>query len=250
MTLNNEIKEYWEGEAGVYNQGIQEELNGSQRQAWKKMVLGNAPQKEVLDILDAGCGPGFFPVILSEEGHRVTGIDITENMIACAKENLEIQGQQAKLMTMDCQRLDFAGNSFDLVICRNITWTLDDPRKAYQEWKRVLRPGGRMLVFDACWYLHLYDEELNKKVKENEKAVWEKYGKPACSHVNPEKGDELGSQTFMSDKVRPLWDLEYLISLGFTKVFAEPDIMEKVLWDERAKELHKFTPGFMVGAEK
>ena len=123
MTLNNEIKEYWEGEAGVYSQGIQEELSGPQRQAWKKMVLGNAPQKEVLDILDAGCGPGFFPVILSEEGHRVTGIDITENMIACAKENLEIQGQQAKLMTMDCQRLDFADNSFDLVICRNITWT-------------------------------------------------------------------------------------------------------------------------------
>lgn len=29
MTLNNEIKEYWEGEAGVYSQGIQEELNGS-----------------------------------------------------------------------------------------------------------------------------------------------------------------------------------------------------------------------------
>ena len=53
----------------------------------------------------------------------------------------------------------------------------------------------------------------------------------------------------MSDKVRPLWDLEYLMSLGFAKVFAEPNIIDKV-WDEKGKELNKLTPAFMVGAEK
>lgn len=250
MELNAEIKEYWEGEAQIYSQGIQEELKGEKRQAWKNLILEYAPKKDVLKVLDAGCGPGFFPIILSEEGHQVTGIDITENMIACAKENLEARGQKAELMTMDCQKLAFPDNTFDLVICRNITWTLDDPKKAYQEWKRVLRPGGRMLVFDACWYLHLYDKELGEKYRENEKKVLEKFGKPVSGHANPEKGDELGTQTFLSDKVRPLWDLEYLMSLGFTKVFAEPDIMERVLWDERGKELYKLTPGFMVGAEK
>lgn len=248
--MNQEIKAYWEGEARVYNQGIQDELNGPQRLAWKKMILEYAPGDGALKILDAGCGPGFFPIILSEEGHEVTGIDLTENMIACAGENLSAQGLTASLMTMDCQDLSFEDNIFDMVICRNITWTLDNPGKAYQEWKRVLKPGGRLLVFDACWYRYLYDGELGKKYRENEKLVWEKYGRPIHQHVNPEKGDELGSNAFMSDKVRPQWDLDYLISLGFTKVFAEPNIMDKVIWDERGKDLNRLTPVFMVGAEK
>jgi ubiquinone/menaquinone biosynthesis C-methylase UbiE len=248
--LNTEIKEYWEGEAEVYSSGIQDELNGPQRQAWKKLIQEYAPKEGTLDILDAGCGPGFFPIILSEEGHRVTGIDITENMIHCAEDNLRKEGQHATLLTMDCQELTFEDQTFDLVICRNITWTLSDPKKAYAEWKRVLKPGGRILIFDACWYLYLYDDELGKKYRENEKYVWEKYGRPIHEHVNPEVGDRLGSQTFMSDKIRPQWDLEYLIALGFSKVFSEPDIMSKVVFNNRDKDLNRYTPEFLVGAEK
>lgn len=55
MTLNNEIKEYWEGEAGVYSQGIQEELNGSQRQAWvifSLPLLGNSLIQQLYNTAD------------------------------------------------------------------------------------------------------------------------------------------------------------------------------------------------------
>lgn len=249
MKLNEEIKEYWEGESVVYSIGIQEELNSQRRQTWKDLILSNAPKKKTLDILDAGCGPGFFSIILGEEGHHVTGIDITENMIARARENVEAQGQKANLMTMDCQDLQFAENTFDLVICRNITWTLADPKKAYQEWKRVLRTGGRVLVFDACWYRHLYDENLAQKYRENEERVRQKYGRKIHEHANPGKGDELSRQLFMSDKIRPQWDLECMIALGFSKVFAEMDISDQIL-DEMGKEINALTPQFMVGAEK
>lgn len=249
MELNEEIKDYWEGEAQVYSRGIQEELNSPQRQAWKDLILDNAPKNGSMKVLDVGCGPGFFPIILGEEGHKVTGIDITENMISCAKSNVEAHGQRAELLTMDCQNLLFEDNTFDMVICRNITWTLDDPKKAYREWKRVLKQGGKVLIFDACWYRYLYDEELAKVYRENEEKVKEKYGRKIHAHANPQKGDELSRQLFMSDKIRPLWDLEYLISLGFTKVFAEPDITDRV-WDKMEKEINKITPEFMVGAEK
>ncbi len=247
--LNEEIKEYWEGEAAVYSRGIQEELGSKLRQAWKELILTYAPQKKALKILDAGCEPGFFPIILGEEGHEVTGIDITENMILEAKENVKANRQKAELFTMDCQKLEFPDNTFDLVISRNITWTLGNPQKAYQEWMRVLKPGGRILISDACWYLWLYDEELGRKYRENEARIKEKYGRGIHAHTNPEKGEALRKQLFMSDKVRPLWDLEYLMSLGFRKVFAEPDITELV-WDEMGKELNWPTPQFLVGAEK
>ena len=249
MKLNDEIKGYWEGEADIYSRAIWKELTGPQCEEWKKIILKYAPKKEPMEILDAGCGPGFFPVILGREGHRVTGIDITENMIARAKENVERYGQHAVLKTMDCQELQFPDNTFDMVISRNITWTLDDPQKAYLEWKRVLKPGGRMLVFDGCWYLHLYDEKLKRQFEENEKRILKKYGRKIHTHADPEKGDELSRQFFMSDKQRPVWDLEYLIEAGFSVVFAEPDISDKV-WDEMEKDINGLTPVFLVGAEK
>ena len=87
--LKSEIKDYWEGEAEIYDDGIQEELNSLRADAWKNLILQNIPQKEKLHILDVGTGPGFFPVILGRAGHRVTGIDISENMILHARENVK-----------------------------------------------------------------------------------------------------------------------------------------------------------------
>ena len=43
---------------------------------------------------------------------------------------------------MDSQALAFADDSFDLLLCRNATWLLPDPERAYREWYRVLRPGA------------------------------------------------------------------------------------------------------------
>lgn len=249
MDFGKRIKQYWEGEAEIYSIGIEEELNGFQRQAWKKIVLENAPQKEKLEILDIGTGPGFFPIILGEEGHNVTGIDITENMISHAKKNVEKEGQRANLSTMDCHNLEFADNSFDLIVCRNLTWTIENPIKAYQEWYRVLKPSGKLLVFDANWYLHLFDEDLKMQYEAKEAKLMEKYGRKTHNHKNNEEGDKLSSQLFMSDKIRPQWDLSQFVNIGFTKVFSEINISELV-WDEMGKELNSTTPQFLVGAEK
>ena len=250
MELNSEIKDYWEGESYIYSAGIQEELAGPHRQAWKDLISEYAPREGALKILDAGCGPGFFEIVLSELGHDVTGIDITENMIARARENVASENANAELMVMDCQELSFPDNTFDLVICRNITWTLADPKKAYHEWKRVLKPGGRIMVFDACWYLQLFDEELKAKYIANEEKVNEQFEIPKRGLVDPQRGDAIGNIAFMGNKHRPAWDLGYFIEMGFRKVFSEPNIMDRTCWGEREKLLHKYTPGFMVGAEK
>lgn len=249
MDFGKRIKQYWEGEAEIYSIGIEEELKGFQRQAWKKIVLENAPQKEKLEILDIGTGPGFFPIILGEEGHNVTGIDITENMISHAKKNIEKEGQRANLSIMDCHNLEFPDNSFDLIVCRNLTWTIENPIKAYQEWYRVLKPSGKLLVFDANWYLHLFDEDLKMQYEVKEAKLMEKYGRKTHNHKNNEEGDKLSGQLFMSDKIRPQWDLSQFVNIGFTKVFSEINISELV-WDEMGKELNSTTPQFLVGAEK
>ena len=142
---NDKIKEYWEGEAGIYSEGIKAELKSETAENWKNLILEYAPEKEHLEVLDVGCGPGFFEIMLGKEGHHVTGIDITENMIHEAKENVKAAGLSADLMTMDCHNLNFPDETFDMVICRNITWTLDDPQKCTEK-RRTPFGIGRLLV--------------------------------------------------------------------------------------------------------
>lgn len=155
----------------------------------------------------------------------MTGIDITENMIARARENVAAENANAELMVMDCQELSFPDNTFDLVICRNITWTLADPKKAYHEWKRVLKPGGRIMVFDACWYLQLFDEELKAKYIANEEKVNEQFEMPKRGHVDPQRGDAIGNIAFMGNKHRlhGIWDI--LLKWDFAKYF-----QNRTLW--------------------
>ena len=165
------IKDFWEGEAEIYDAGIKEELKSSLVPQWKKLIFDNSPGGDKLKILDIGTGPGFFPVILGEEGHEVTGIDVTENMIKWAESNVKEFGVEAELLTMDTHNLDFDDNTFDVIVNRNVTWTLEDPVKAYKEWKRVLKPGGSLIIFDACWYLWRFDKDLEKIYREKRKKV-------------------------------------------------------------------------------
>ncbi len=249
MSINQRIKNYWEGEAEGYNEGIERELKDFHRKAWRKLVLEYAPPKQHLDILDIGTGPGFFPAILADENHKVTGIDLTENMIHFAKKNLQAEGKEAELLSMDCHHLTFQDNTFDLIICRNLTWTLDDPSLAYEEWMRVLRPGGRLLVFDACWYLHLFDEEKKKAYQMKEQEIKQKYGRKFHEHKDQKEGDEISKRLFMSDKLRPQWDLDKMLSMGFSKVFADRTINQRTC-NEMEMELNSLTPAFLVGGEK
>jgi ubiquinone/menaquinone biosynthesis C-methylase UbiE len=251
MELSDRIKNFWEADAESYSAGIQEELSGPAKDAWIELILENAPRKEKLDILDVGTGPGFFPIILGREGHRVTGIDLTRNMIAQAKKNIADLGLDAELLTMDCQELQFADNRFDLIICRNLTWTLDNPERAYAEWRRVLRPGGRMLVFDACWNLHLTSEEAAGEYKQKIAEIDRKYGEyKGKGHHDPDELEDISKKLFMTDKIRPQWDLETLLRLGFSRVFADLTVGERYVQDERQRAVQALHPPFVVGGEK
>ncbi len=249
MEINDEIKVFWEGEADIYSEGVQNEINGTDKAVWKKVLRHYTKNVENLKVLDAGCGPGFFSVVLGEEGHEVIGIDLTENMIDHAKKNTEACGIKSEFRVMDCQNLDFEDESFDLVISRNITWTLSDPQKAYKEWMRVLKPGGRLIVFDACWYLHLFDDDLKRQYDENEKYIIEKYGRPIHQHKDKDFTDKYAKTLFMSDKKRPDWDLKYLKKIGFSYVEADREIY-KVITSAEQQEICKMSPEFAIIARK
>ena len=63
-------------------------------EVWSAVIDGVLSHKTGLDVLDIGTGPGFFPIIMSKLGHRVTGVDSSVTMLDEAKENLKSRIQQ------------------------------------------------------------------------------------------------------------------------------------------------------------
>ena len=164
-TILDALTSYWTDRAKSYSAQNIAEMNDWRREAWRKLILSHAPQKEVLRVLDIGTGPGFFAINLALAGHEVTAVDVTEEMLQYAKSNAENYGARVDFVLHRGEFLPFKDGSFDLIVSRNVIWNLEYPEQALEEWERVLAPGGRMIYFDANWYLYLYDEELRARKK-------------------------------------------------------------------------------------
>lgn len=164
-TILDALTSYWTDRAKSYSAQNIAEMNDWRREAWRKQILSHAPQKEVLRVLDIGAGPGFFAINLALAGHEVTAVDVTEEMLQYAKSNAESYGARVDFVLHRGEFLPFKDGSFDLIVSRNVIWNLEYPEQALEEWERVLAPGGRMIYFDANWYLYLYDEELRARKK-------------------------------------------------------------------------------------
>ena len=99
---------------------------------------------EVLEIA-VGTGRNFpyYP-----PGSRLTGIEISEEMLRLARERATELGLEADLRLGDAQALEFPDATFDTVVCTFSLCSIPDDRSAVSEAKRVLRPGGRLLLIE------------------------------------------------------------------------------------------------------
>lgn len=99
-------------------------------------------------ILDVGSGAGQIAkhlVKYSDPGVQITCCDLSLPMLRRGRTRLK--SKLPVFSVADCTRLPFADESFDCVTCGYVLEHLPDPRKGLLEIARVLRPGGRMLLF-------------------------------------------------------------------------------------------------------
>lgn len=103
-------------------------------------------------VLEVGCGPGRLSILLGGRYRlRVTGLDIDPAMIELARANAVTangDGQTPSFVVGDVSALSFPDESFDLVVSTLSMHHWADPRSGLTEIGRVLRPGGRALVWD------------------------------------------------------------------------------------------------------
>ena len=247
MNLQQAIEQNWSEESSAYSQSVREDLDTEKRTAWTNLILQYAPSKEHLDFLDIGTGPGFFPIILTKAGHHVTGIDCVEDMLLEAKRNAEAEQVSPTLLLADSHALPFPDNHFDCVISRNVTWTLIDAEQSYREWLRVLRPGGKILIFDANWNLRYHVPELMRQYQEDQKRFAEIF------HKQPDtlslEAEAYRRNVPMCKHYRPNWDFDTFLKIGVKKIFCDADITDLV-WDIGRKVRYRSTPMFLLVAEK
>jgi len=148
--VKQQVAAHWNRRAPGFDEDFGHSIRtAAERAAWDRILNLVLPPGGKLDALDAGCGTGFLTFELAGRGHRVTGVDFAPAMIAEARRKAAERAVSARLEEADAEQLPFAAASFDLVISRHLLWTLPHPEAAIDEWIRVLRPGGRLVVVDG-----------------------------------------------------------------------------------------------------
>ncbi len=224
MAHIEEIKDYWNLRANGFSNAVEEEMITESYKEWKNFfaeTIGNDHAR----VLDDGTGPGFFVAILSGMGHEVTAIDYSDQMVMQAKKRLEQLGLKANVLQMDAQKLKFPEESFDAIVSRAVLWNLDDPGKAYEEMKRVLKPGGKIIIDDGNMYLYHHDKEYaekrrkmmeeREKLSANDGGLHEKHN---TDQVDFSIIERIAEDLPMSFRRRPQWDFDQLIRLGFQDI--------------------------------
>ena len=255
MNLLEEIQYYWNHRYTGYSKVNQKELEGIQRERWKKQFKRLLPEKQNLKVLDIGTGPGFFSIILEELGYsNITGVDYSYKMLEVAKENIQKYGKEhssIQLIQMDAQNLEFEPESFDIIVSRNLTWNLQNPQQAYSEWLRVLKPYGALFIFDANWYSFLQNEQLEKEfeakrqkvIEEKLEDYWQGEG------VDEEKMTWIVQQLPLTYQQRPQWDIDYFSSQEDVSVETEENFGDLV-WNYEEQLNYGATPMFCIKVVK
>lgn len=103
-------------------------------------------------VLDVGCGDGYHACLLNSlpgvrEKVSITGIDPVSLDIRTATLTAEsLQYDNVRFLQGSADKLDFQDSGFDIVLCSDVIEHLPDPEQCLREIKRVLKPGGTMIL--------------------------------------------------------------------------------------------------------
>jgi demethylmenaquinone methyltransferase/2-methoxy-6-polyprenyl-1,4-benzoquinol methylase len=187
-------------------------------QAWRRAAVRLADPKTTDVALDCACGTGDLTRALADGGAaRVTGLDFTAEMLDIARTKRLAPKRSPRHPNIDyiqgdAMALPFADASFDIVTIAFGLRNVSDPARALAEFRRVLRPGGRLVILE-------FDEPRNRVVRALNRVY--------CTRIMPWTAtvisrDRSGAYKYLPRSVRTFLDREALAravrEAGFQRV--------------------------------
>lgn len=146
------ITAYWDKYADAYDtHQVDRQREPEVQAAWRR-VWAEALPPAPATVLDVGTGSGNVALLLSELGHRVTGIDLSAGMLGEAKRKTADSANPPTFDFGDAVSPSFPDASFEVITARYVLWTVRDTDRALANWRRLLRPEGRLVAVDSTWY--------------------------------------------------------------------------------------------------
>jgi demethylmenaquinone methyltransferase/2-methoxy-6-polyprenyl-1,4-benzoquinol methylase len=121
-------------------------LSFGQDPRWRRAMVSHVP-RDGGSVLDVATGTGLVAERLLAEGHRVTGLDQSPDMLAVARGRF---GDRVELVEASATKIPFADASFDHLTFTYLLRYVDDPAATLVELARVVRPGGTIANLEFC----------------------------------------------------------------------------------------------------
>ncbi len=145
---------------------------------WRKRAIRQVVEKDHLqNILDAACGTGDFTIAIAQaaaEGSHVTGVDLSEKMLAVMKEKVARKGLEGRISTIqgNCENLPWPDGTFDRVTIAFGIRNFEHRELALKEFLRVLKDGGRLVLLELSvpsnravrWLYNLYFTRIMPRI--------------------------------------------------------------------------------------
>jgi demethylmenaquinone methyltransferase/2-methoxy-6-polyprenyl-1,4-benzoquinol methylase len=168
MAKKEKIREMFDGIAPSYDR-LNHVMSLNVDKAWRRHALKEVVDGTVQEVLDVACGTGDSTLSVARavaEGSRVTGVDISEGMMALVGEKARKAGveDRIRLLQADGEALPFADGSFHRVTCAFGIRNFEHKEKGLEEFLRVLTPGGKAVILELSvprnavlrWFYNLY----------------------------------------------------------------------------------------------
>ena len=238
--IKQRITHYWAHRAEAFQTQRIREFEDEKHVRWLEEFNHYIPHDRTLRVLDLGTGTGFFAFVFAAEGHEAIGIDLTPDMIERARETIDILGLDATFRIMDAEHPEFEPESFDVLVTRNLTWTLPHLTEAYREWYKLLKPGGVLINFDADYYSALEQAE--------EVELPENHAHKLVPEYMKAENDAITTEVGAYQMPRPQWDVQLLVEAGFERISVDMGVYRRIY--REIDEFYNPTPIFTIAAYK
>jgi len=135
--------------AGLYDKVARTAIAGYYREVAKEIVA----ETDCGTILDVGTGPGYLPIEIAKMAPNIEidAIDLSKRMIKIARSNARDANllQRIRFHVGDANHLEFADDSYDMVISTGAFHSWKNPARVLNECFRVLKPGGEAWIYDS-----------------------------------------------------------------------------------------------------